>query len=120
MGQRVEYQIDDVPIRQCVVDVVAIPAPDDQPFPTQKFQSLRDCGELFTNRRNDLRYAKLTLLEQIQYPQARSVSHRPKNLSRTFQRFRRQKILRLRMLVDFTSCYGFFDGHAPFHYSIIS
>ena len=44
--QRVMNQIGNVPIREGVIDVVAVPPPDDQPFRAQNAQPLRHGREL--------------------------------------------------------------------------
>src|SRR5437660_1115026 len=66
VGQRVEDQIDDVPICQGVIDVVPGPPADNQPFAAEQLQPLRDRRELLADQGDDLRHAQLLPLEQVQ------------------------------------------------------
>ena len=119
MRQRVEYEIDYVPIRQCVMDVVAVPPAGDESLAAKQFQALRDGCKFLADRRDDFRHAQFPILEQIQNPQTRSISHGPKYLGSTFQRFGRQQLARVRVVLGLTFRGSLFDGAPPFHYSMI-
>jgi len=55
-------QIGDVPIRNRVVNVVAVPTPTDQAFAAQEPQALRHGREFIVPGRDDLRDAEFALL----------------------------------------------------------
>ena len=76
-------QIGNVPIRERVVNVVAVAPTPNQAFAPQQPQPLRNRRKLLLHRSDDLRHAKFAGLQPFQDSQARSVAHRSKQLSRT-------------------------------------
>jgi hypothetical protein len=65
MGQRIEQQIDNVPIRQCIINVVALAPPNDEPLAAEQPKPLRDRRKLLVDGRDYLGDTQFALLEQV-------------------------------------------------------
>jgi hypothetical protein len=99
--------------------VIAVSSPDNQPLAAKKFQPLRDRGEFLANRRDDFRHAQFPMLEQVQNPQARSISHSPQYQGSTLQTMRTKQSIHGHVVAGLASRGWFYDVAPPFHYFII-
>ena len=104
MRQRVCNQIDNVPIRKRIVDVVAIAPPGNQALAAKYSQPLRHGGELIVHRRDDLGHAALAILEKFQNAQPRRIAHRAKQLGGTIKRRGRNRQRNVNVIGRLTGC----------------
>jgi hypothetical protein len=119
VGQRVQYQIDDVPIRQCIKNVIALASPDNQPLAAEQFQALRNSGELLAQCGNDFGNAQLLFLEQVKDAQASRIPHSPEYFRCARQGLRWNRAVYPPVVADFAAWDRFFDRAPPFRYSTI-
>ena len=65
--EHAENHVDDVLVGERVVNVLALPAPSDEPLGSQHAQALRHRGELVVEGGGELGHAELTLQEQLEH-----------------------------------------------------
>ena len=102
VGQCIQNQVGDVPIRERVIEVVAVTTTGQQSLAMEDAEPLGNGRELFADRRDDLGHAQFAIAKEFEDPKPRCIPHRPEQLCGAVQRSRRDHCVRMMVIARVT------------------